>query len=87
MTELETLIAQCETHAIPDKDIDVSDIPELTEQDFANGSFKNWKPVKKAISVRIDLDNLEWLKRGGDGYQKRLNEILRWARNNDCPIA
>lgn len=46
-------------------------------------NLKNWKPIKKSISLRIDLDNLEWLQ--GDnpkGYQKRLNCALRWARQN-----
>lgn len=66
------------------KNIDFSDIPEVT--DFSGGEFKNWKPVKKSISLRIDLDNLEWLKQGGKGYQVRLNEVLRWARLHNCPI-
>ncbi len=67
--------------AIKERDIDVSDIPELTKADFATGHFRNWKSAKKAISLRIDLDNLEWLK------QKRMNEVLRWVRQNGCPLA
>lgn len=67
--------------------IDFSDISELTKEDFARGHFRNWKPAKKAVSFRIDLDNLEWLKKKGSGYQKRMNEVLRWARFNGCPIA
>ena len=43
------------------KNIDLSDIPEVT--DFSQGHLRNWKPQKKAISLRIDLDNLEWLKK------------------------
>ena len=66
------------------KNIDLSDIPEIT--DLSGGEFKNWKPIKKAISLRIDLDNLEWLKQGGKGYQIRLNEVLRWARLHNCPL-
>lgn len=63
------------------------DSPKLTAKDFENGHFKNWKPAKKSITVRIDLDNLEWLKsKNPVGYQKRLNETLRWARQNGCPI-
>lgn len=34
----------------------------------------------------IDDDNLEWLKKEGKGYQLRLNNVLRWARLNNCPI-
>lgn len=68
------------------KGINFDDIPELTEEDFARGHFKYWKPVKKSITVRIDLDNLTWLKEAGKGYQTRLNDVLRWARQNGCPL-
>lgn len=67
------------------KNIDFSDVPEI--RDFSNGRLRNWKPAKKAVYFRIDLDNLEWLQSGGiKGYQKRMNEVLRWARLNNCPI-
>lgn len=66
------------------KNIDFSDIPEI--KDFSNGHLRNWKPVKKSITVRIDLDNLTWLKEAGKGYQTRLNDVLRWARQNGCPL-
>ncbi len=69
------------------KGINFDDIPELTEEDFARGHFKYWKPVKKSITVRIDLDNLTWLKEAGKGYQTRLNEVLRWAKMHGCPLA
>lgn len=36
-----------------------------------------YKPVKKAVSLRLDADVLEWLKQDGPGYQTRANEILR----------
>lgn len=68
------------------KEINFDDIPELKEEDFARGHFKYWKPVKKSITVRIDLDNLAWLKEAGKGYQSRLNEVLRWARMHGCPL-
>lgn len=48
--------------------------------------LKNFKPRKKLISLRIDLDNLAWLQSKGAGYQKKLNDVLRWARANNCPI-
>ncbi|WP_297648778.1 BrnA antitoxin family protein [uncultured Treponema sp.] len=71
---------------IRNKGINFDDIPELTEEDFARGHFKYWKPVKKSITVRIDLDNLNWLKEAGKGYQTRLNEVLRWAKMHGCPL-
>lgn len=67
--------------------INFDDIPELTEEDFARGHFKYWKPVKKSITFRIDLDNLFWLQSSGvKGYQTKLNEVIRWARENRCPV-
>lgn len=63
--------------------IDLSDIPEITEEMWKTGHLRNWKPAKKSITVRIDLDNLEWLKgENPKGYQGRLNDAIRWARNN-----
>lgn len=32
---------------------------------------------KKAISIRIDEDVLDFFKRDGDGYQGRMNAVLR----------
>jgi uncharacterized protein (DUF4415 family) len=35
-------------------------------------------PVKKkAISIRLDEDVLDYFKRGGAGYQRRINAVLR----------
>lgn len=86
MTDLEKVIAKCEQNAKPDNEIELTDVPELTEEDFSRRHFKYWKPVKKSITVRIDLDNLAWLKEAGKGYQTRLNEVLRWTRQNGCPL-
>ena len=87
MEELKNFIARCEANAVPDKQIDTSDIPELTEEDFARGYFKYRKPMKKAVMFRIDIDNLAWLQsKGAKGYQKKMNSVLRWARQNGCPL-
>jgi uncharacterized protein (DUF4415 family) len=32
---------------------------------------------KKAISIRIDPDVLEWFKKHGKRYQSRINAVLR----------
>lgn len=44
----------------------------------------NWKsvkigiPIKKQdVHIRLDEDLLNWLKKGGKGYQTRINAILR----------
>ena len=70
--------------AMPDSDIDLSDIPETTPQqwlDASRGQF--YRPIKKQLTVRIDSDVLEWLKSQGKGYQSRLNKILRTAMIDD----
>jgi len=65
--------------AIRDEDIDCSDISEVT--DFSK--FRPWeqrqmfKPVKVAVTCKLDADIVAWLKQGGKGYQTRLNSILR----------
>jgi uncharacterized protein (DUF4415 family) len=66
--------------AMPDSEIDFSDIPETTKEDWrgaVRGKF--YRPIKKQLTVRIDADVLEWLKGNGKGYQSRLNNILRAA--------
>ena len=63
-----------------DEDIDFSDIPKTTAQDWegaVRGKF--YKPMKQVATVRLDIDVLAWLKSQGRGYQTRLNEILRKA--------
>ena len=34
-------------------------------------------PKKKAISIRVDEDVLEYFKSEGEGYQRRINAVLR----------
>ena len=36
-----------------------------------------YKPVKQAVSMRLDADVVAWLKQSGPGYQTRANQILR----------
>ena len=73
---------------MPDSDINFSDIPPSKPN--ANGGFyyiQSLKMPKTDIHTKIDNDTLAWLKQAGKGYQSRLNNVLRWARMNGCPIA
>lgn len=36
-----------------------------------------YRPRKEAISLRLDMDVLDWLRRLGPGYQTTINRILR----------
>jgi uncharacterized protein (DUF4415 family) len=64
--------------ARPDSEIDTSDIPEMTDQQWKHarrGHF--YRPRKRQITARVDADVLDWLKSQGKGYQSRINAILR----------
>ena len=89
LNELPTTLPDMQyPETIPDEQIDTSDIPELTEEDFARGHFKYWKPTKKSITIRIDVDLLAWIQSPGKkDYQARLNSALRWAKMNNCPVS
>jgi uncharacterized protein (DUF4415 family) len=75
----EAQIANLEALAArPDSEIDLSDVPEMTDEQWKNaerGHF--YRPVKRQITARVDADVLEWLKSQGKGYQSRINAILR----------
>jgi uncharacterized protein (DUF4415 family) len=38
-----------------------------------------FKPVKVAVTCKLDADIVAWLKQDGKGYQIRMNAILRAA--------
>jgi uncharacterized protein (DUF4415 family) len=64
--------------AMKDEDIDFSDIPLVLDWSKAEvGKF--YRPPKKAITIRLDADVLDWLKGYGRGYQTRVNLLLRHA--------
>jgi uncharacterized protein (DUF4415 family) len=63
---------------LPDSQIDTSDIPELPPEAWKNAvRGKFYRPVKQAVSMRLDADVVVWLKKRGKGYQTRANTILR----------
>jgi uncharacterized protein (DUF4415 family) len=72
---------------MPDSEIDTSDIPVLPEEawkDAVRGRF--YRPVKQAVSLRLDADVLAWLKKDGEGYQTRANKILRERMLKDLGV-
>jgi uncharacterized protein (DUF4415 family) len=75
----ETDLAKLEALAArPDSEIDLSDAPELTAEQWKKGIRGHfYRPVKRQITARVDADVLEWLKSQGKGYQSRINAILR----------
>jgi uncharacterized protein (DUF4415 family) len=64
-----------------DEDIDFSEIPLILDWSKAElGKF--YRPPKKAVTMRLDSDVLDWLKGFGKGYQTRVNMLLRHAMAN-----
>lgn len=63
-----------------DEDIDFSDLPELTPEMFANAIVrKGFKPLpnKQQITLRIDHDVISFFREQGQGYQTKINQLLR----------
>jgi uncharacterized protein (DUF4415 family) len=61
-----------------DAHIDYSDIPPLGNEFFTKATAA-WPPAKRQLTIRLDIDVLDWLKANGRGYQTRINRILRAA--------
>lgn len=59
-----------------DEDIDVSDIPPLDDAFFKNAILR-MPEKKRAVSLRLDADILDWFRKQGQGYQTRINAVLR----------
>jgi uncharacterized protein (DUF4415 family) len=66
--------------ALNDKDLDKTDIPEISPEMFARGMVRRGlKPAsrKQQLTIRVDGDVLDWYKRQGQGYQTKINSLLR----------
>ena len=63
---------------LSDDDIDLSDMPEITDWSNAvRGKF--YRPVKQQLTLRLDADVVHWFKihAEGRGYQTQINAALR----------
>ena len=67
--------------ALTDDDIDKA---IANDPDWAEFKDIDWSDAvlvipakKKAISIRVDEDVLDFFKKEGDGYQRRINAVLR----------
>jgi uncharacterized protein (DUF4415 family) len=68
-------------NAMRDEDIDYSDIPPTTPEQFAEaivcrGGIKEWL-AKEQITLHIDADVLKWFRAQRTGYQTKINAVLR----------
>ena len=60
---------------LPDERIDTSDAPEVSLKGGIRGLF--FRPTKEMISIRLDADLLDWLRKNEESYQSKINEVLR----------
>jgi uncharacterized protein (DUF4415 family) len=52
------------------------DLLSLAEEE--TGAESRWnRPRKRRISLRVDVEVVDWFKSNGPGYQTRINRILR----------
>lgn len=69
---------------------DPDDAPRLSREWFAQAQLRNGDKVvrrgrprseqpKKAVSLRLDQDVLDWYRGTGAGWQTRINDALRKA--------
>ena len=72
-----------------EEDFSDPECPLTSEEDFENFRFvrdahPEWfKPKKKAITIRLDIDIIEKYKSMGKGYQTKMNDDLRKAAGLD----
>ena len=58
-----------------DRDIDLSEVPELDPDFFAEAI--RWPGKKRQITLRLDPDVLDFFRKHGKGYQTTINAVLR----------
>lgn len=66
--------------AMKNEDIDLSEIDEISPEIFARGIVRRGlKPLrrKQQLTIRMDSDVIDWFKRQGQGYQTKINSLLR----------
>lgn len=64
-----------ELAAVPDSEIDYSDIPELNEEFWKNARVVEPEGTQQ-VTLRVKRSVLEAFKGTGKGYQTRMNAVL-----------
>ena len=67
-----------ELEAMDDADIDLTDMPEITDEMWKNAKVILPERVEKTqITAKFDAEVVDWFKKQGRGYQTRMNAVLR----------
>ena len=83
MTDIDEKKTEIEKSAKTDNEIDYPDISkpvgeqlsEIRPRYQVNREF--YRPIKKATTIRLDADSLDYLQHSGAGWQTRINEYIR----------
>src|ERR1700687_4094471 len=59
-----------------DEEIDYSDVPKLDKSFWKKAKLTMPEP-KDRLTIRVDHDVVQWLKKKGSGYQIRINAFIR----------
>ena len=71
-------LAAEELAALPDTEIDTSDIPELGEAFWRNARVVMPEDRRRVqVTAKFDAEVVNWFKKQGSGYQARMNTVLR----------
>ena len=64
---------------LPDEQIDFSDAPKMTDEDWNRPHYVglHYRPGKKSVTIRLDEDMVQWFKSQGKGWQTKMNWALR----------
>lgn len=80
MTEAEIEAQLARLAAMSDDEIDTDDLPEAPAENWALARRPGlYRPVKKPVTLRLDMDVVEWFKSHAKegGYQTEINRVLR----------
>ena len=61
---------------MPDAEIDCEEIPEVTGFNL-NDRGRFYRPIKQAVTLRLDADVVAWFKQHHPKYQTAINKALR----------
>ncbi len=62
--------------AMTDEDIDYSDIPPTSEEEFQRARLR-MPESPGTVVLKLDPDVLAWFQSKGESYQARINSVLR----------
>ena len=80
MTEAERDAQLARLAAMSEDEIDTVDIPEAPAENWVHARRPGlYRPVKKPVTLRLDMDLVEWFKSHAPegGYQTEINRVLR----------